>query len=317
MLVHRPHPRLGAVQAAHAQRRALVHGVPFGAGRHHVRPRGDGDPGRSDVPRGAALPRGRCPHSSRSPAIRARSTSPPCSSGSRTPACATRSRVCASTAARSSRTFLIPTIERQLELDGPVERAATALAGWARYLGRRRSGGAGVRRRRRAAAAATPPRRSPTRRRSWPTARSSRPRCRRPRASAPRSRRATAGSPRTVRSPRWRRSAQREHAVTTRRMTAPRLQHDRQHAIYMLALRQGSVDVADLASRYGVTTETIRRDLSDMQGRQAAAPRPRRRRPGRADEPRADGRGPRDGQRGGEAADRDARRSRRCRSAAR
>jgi DeoR family fructose operon transcriptional repressor len=36
----------------------------------------------------------------------------------------------------------------------------------------------------------------------------------------------------------------------------------------MLALRQGSVDVADLARRYGVTTETIRRDLSDMQARQ-------------------------------------------------
>jgi DeoR family fructose operon transcriptional repressor len=55
-------------------------------------------------------------------------------------------------------------------------------------------------------------------------------------------------------------------------VTAPepggtRLQHDRQRAIYMLALRQGSVDVADLARRYGVTTETIRRDLSDMQGR--------------------------------------------------
>ena len=30
--------------------------------------------------------------------------------------------------------FLIPTIERQLEAGGPVERAATALAGWARYL---------------------------------------------------------------------------------------------------------------------------------------------------------------------------------------
>jgi mannitol 2-dehydrogenase len=30
--------------------------------------------------------------------------------------------------------FLIPTVERQLELDGPVERAALALAGWARYL---------------------------------------------------------------------------------------------------------------------------------------------------------------------------------------
>jgi mannitol 2-dehydrogenase len=31
-------------------------------------------------------------------------------------------------------TFLIPTIERQLERDGPVECAALALAGWARYL---------------------------------------------------------------------------------------------------------------------------------------------------------------------------------------
>jgi DeoR family fructose operon transcriptional repressor len=47
-----------------------------------------------------------------------------------------------------------------------------------------------------------------------------------------------------------------------------RLQLDRQRAIYMLALHEGSVDVADLAARYGVTTETIRRDLSDMQSRQ-------------------------------------------------
>jgi DeoR family transcriptional regulator, fructose operon transcriptional repressor len=56
--------------------------------------------------------------------------------------------------------------------------------------------------------------------------------------------------------------------VTTSGQSAvPRLQHDRQHAIYLLALSQGSVDVADLARRYGVTTETIRRDLSDMQER--------------------------------------------------
>jgi DeoR family fructose operon transcriptional repressor len=46
------------------------------------------------------------------------------------------------------------------------------------------------------------------------------------------------------------------------------LQHDRQRAIYMLALRDGSVDVADLAERHRVTTETIRRDLSDLQSRQ-------------------------------------------------
>ena len=32
-------------------------------------------------------------------------------------------------------TFLIPTIASELEADGPIERAATALAGWARYLG--------------------------------------------------------------------------------------------------------------------------------------------------------------------------------------
>src|SRR3954453_12419570 len=32
-------------------------------------------------------------------------------------------------------TFLIPTVAGQLERDGPTERAATALAGWARYLG--------------------------------------------------------------------------------------------------------------------------------------------------------------------------------------
>jgi DeoR family transcriptional regulator, fructose operon transcriptional repressor len=56
--------------------------------------------------------------------------------------------------------------------------------------------------------------------------------------------------------------------MSARGETAPRLQHDRQHDIYMRALRQGSVDVADLARRYGVTTETIRRDLSDMQERQ-------------------------------------------------
>jgi DeoR family transcriptional regulator, fructose operon transcriptional repressor len=55
--------------------------------------------------------------------------------------------------------------------------------------------------------------------------------------------------------------------TTSEESAVPRLQHDRQHAIYLLALGQGSVDVADLARRYGVTTETIRRDLSDMQSR--------------------------------------------------
>jgi DeoR family fructose operon transcriptional repressor len=47
-----------------------------------------------------------------------------------------------------------------------------------------------------------------------------------------------------------------------------KLQHDRQREIYVLALRRGSVDVSDLARRFDVTTETIRRDLSDLQERQ-------------------------------------------------
>ena len=42
-------------------------------------------------------------------------------------------RVCIDGSAKFP-TFLIPTIERQLAGGGPIERAATALAGWARYL---------------------------------------------------------------------------------------------------------------------------------------------------------------------------------------
>jgi mannitol 2-dehydrogenase len=42
-------------------------------------------------------------------------------------------RVCIDGSAKFP-TFLIPTIEWQLERGGPIERAATALAGWARYL---------------------------------------------------------------------------------------------------------------------------------------------------------------------------------------
>lgn len=39
----------------------------------------------------------------------------------------------------------------------------------------------------------------------------------------------------------------------------------RQHEIVALTLEDGRVDVAGLAERFGVTTETIRRDLSDLQ----------------------------------------------------
>lgn len=46
-----------------------------------------------------------------------------------------------------------------------------------------------------------------------------------------------------------------------------RLQHDRQREIHRLALQLGSVEVSELSRRFGVTTETIRRDLSDLQER--------------------------------------------------
>jgi len=42
-------------------------------------------------------------------------------------------RVCIDGSAKFP-TFLIPTIARELEVEGPIDRAATALAGWARYL---------------------------------------------------------------------------------------------------------------------------------------------------------------------------------------
>jgi DeoR family transcriptional regulator, fructose operon transcriptional repressor len=44
-----------------------------------------------------------------------------------------------------------------------------------------------------------------------------------------------------------------------------RLQFDRQRQIYRIARQLGAVDVSDLAQRFEVTTETIRRDLSDLQ----------------------------------------------------
>jgi DeoR family transcriptional regulator, fructose operon transcriptional repressor len=47
-----------------------------------------------------------------------------------------------------------------------------------------------------------------------------------------------------------------------------RIQQLRQQEIYLLAVRDGSVDVSDLAKQFDVTTETIRRDLSDLQTRQ-------------------------------------------------
>jgi DeoR family transcriptional regulator, fructose operon transcriptional repressor len=46
-----------------------------------------------------------------------------------------------------------------------------------------------------------------------------------------------------------------------------RLQIERHRQIYRIALRTGSVDVSELAQRFDVSTETIRRDLSELQDR--------------------------------------------------
>lgn len=44
-------------------------------------------------------------------------------------------------------------------------------------------------------------------------------------------------------------------------------QSERQNEIYLMTLRDGSVDVSDLARLFDVTPETIRRDLSDLHDR--------------------------------------------------
>ncbi len=56
-------------------------------------------------------------------------------------------------------------------------------------------------------------------------------------------------------------------SVTSETARTARLPHHRQQEIYLLALRNRSVDVADLARQFDVTTETIRRDLSELQER--------------------------------------------------
>lgn len=47
--------------------------------------------------------------------------------------------------------------------------------------------------------------------------------------------------------------------------TAPMFQSERQREIAALTLRTGRVEVSELADRFGVTTETVRRDLSELQ----------------------------------------------------
>ncbi len=48
----------------------------------------------------------------------------------------------------------------------------------------------------------------------------------------------------------------------------PLFQSERQREIVSITLEKGRVEVADLADRFGVTTETVRRDLSDLQTQQ-------------------------------------------------
>ena len=54
---------------------------------------------------------------------------------------------------------------------------------------------------------------------------------------------------------------------TTETNHRPLFQAQRQDEITSLAIAQGRVDVAELAERFAVTTETIRRDLSELQER--------------------------------------------------
>ncbi len=56
--------------------------------------------------------------------------------------------------------------------------------------------------------------------------------------------------------------------VTSTEAGSGTLQYQRQRDIYRLTLKHGTVDVSQLARRFNVTTETIRRDLSDLQQRQ-------------------------------------------------
>jgi DeoR family fructose operon transcriptional repressor len=54
---------------------------------------------------------------------------------------------------------------------------------------------------------------------------------------------------------------------TTEAPARPLFQAQRQDEISAIAIEQGRVDVADLADHFAVTTETIRRDLSELQDR--------------------------------------------------
>lgn len=58
-----------------------------------------------------------------------------------------------------------------------------------------------------------------------------------------------------------------ETADATESIHRPLFQSQRQDEVTALAVEHGRVDVADLAERFGVTTETIRRDLSELQER--------------------------------------------------
>jgi DeoR family fructose operon transcriptional repressor len=50
----------------------------------------------------------------------------------------------------------------------------------------------------------------------------------------------------------------------------PRFQTERQHEIAQMLVELGRVEVAELATRFGVTSETIRRDLSELQEQRLA-----------------------------------------------
>ena len=268
--VHRSRPRLGALQAAVAQRRPLEHGLPRRAGRRHVRRRGHG------APRGAPLPPP--PPQRRGGPVARPDPGPP--AGDYVASVLERfantgvrdqiARLCIDGSAKFP-TFLLPTVAFQLDT---TDRSPAAPWRWPagpgtwpafRRTGRRSTPPATWRGSTPGGPRTSRPASSTSRRCSRDGARQ-RPvpgRLRR-RVAARRRRRPTRrdGGGHYARSLSQDGAAPMTTTDSTEGTRAPggaKLQHHRQREIYVLALRSGSVDVSDLP---GASTSRPRRSAA-------------------------------------------------------
>ena len=133
------------------------------ARRHHVRRRGDGDPGRPRLRRAACCTTRPCRRWPRSPDTRVPSTRQRCSTRFANPGVRDQiARLCIDGTAKFP-TFLIPTIERHLETGGPIASCRTRPRRMGPLSGDRSRRAAGVRRVRRRRLAVMPATRSTTR----------------------------------------------------------------------------------------------------------------------------------------------------------